>query len=222
MDEACRSILHRVGVILLVVGCLDVLLMIYCIATETAYASSFNVFAVIAGILLMRGSLKTAKIVANFSAFLLACSITLIVALPLFIPISFLGTLFRIEPGKVIASALVMFLFITLLWWTHVNLTSVPIATAFRDAQIKPSRHVWSLLAGVVLVGVLAVVFHVAENSDSARAELAKIEKEHGDRQRYFFSSYNSRTVQGKTAVKATITGYTANSIKTYEVSWEE
>ena len=52
-----RSILARVGEVLLIVGVLDIGAMIYCIMKGISYASSFNIFAVWLGILLIRGSL---------------------------------------------------------------------------------------------------------------------------------------------------------------------
>ncbi len=45
--------------------------MAYCIVNELSYSSSFNIFAVIAGVLLIRQSLRTARAVAWFAAFLL-------------------------------------------------------------------------------------------------------------------------------------------------------
>jgi hypothetical protein len=53
-DEA-RRILHRVGFALIVFGLLDIGVMIYCIVNSVNYSSSFNVFAVLAGVYVRRG-----------------------------------------------------------------------------------------------------------------------------------------------------------------------
>ena len=50
-----RTILRRVGLVLIAFGMLDIGVMIYCIANAINYSSSFNVFAVIAGIYVGRG-----------------------------------------------------------------------------------------------------------------------------------------------------------------------
>lgn len=63
-----RAVLKRVGLVLVAVGLADVAVMIYCIATRQSYSSSINVFAVAAGVFLIRGSLAAAHWVACFSA----------------------------------------------------------------------------------------------------------------------------------------------------------
>jgi hypothetical protein len=67
-----QKILRNVGWALLWLGVVDVGVMIYCIANNIGYSSSFNIFAIIAGVFLIRGSLKAARLVAWFSAFLLS------------------------------------------------------------------------------------------------------------------------------------------------------
>lgn len=56
--------------------------MVWCIANDRSYSSSLNVFALVAGILLVRGSLKTARWVAMGASFLFAGGALAIVALP--------------------------------------------------------------------------------------------------------------------------------------------
>lgn len=46
-------VLVRTGKVLITVGVIDIGVMIYCIANEISYSSSFNIFAVIAGFFLM-------------------------------------------------------------------------------------------------------------------------------------------------------------------------
>ena len=221
-QEIARNILKRVGIVLIIVGCVDIALMIYCIATETSYGSSLNVFAIVAGIFLIRGSLRAAKIVSDFSAFLAATCTALIVALPIFVPINFIVTLFRIEPTKTVAYAALMFLIIALLWWVHAKVSSVPVVAALKEADLRLYRRIWSILAGVALVTFLVVFIAAAQRSESAKAQLTKIEREHGSHQRYFFSEYRAKGGGGKSVINATIVGYTSDSIRAYEVSWEE
>jgi hypothetical protein len=45
--------------VLAVIGLIEIAVMIYCIVNRISCSSSFNMFAVIAGMLLMRGGLKT-------------------------------------------------------------------------------------------------------------------------------------------------------------------
>jgi hypothetical protein len=61
-----QAILRRVGGVLVAVGLVDIAWMIYCIVHGISYRSSLNLFAVIAGVLLLRGSLRTAANVRWF------------------------------------------------------------------------------------------------------------------------------------------------------------
>ncbi len=49
--EEYRAILKRVGLVLIAVGLCDIIFMIYCVSQGQSYSSSFNIFAVIAGVL---------------------------------------------------------------------------------------------------------------------------------------------------------------------------
>ena len=62
-DQAYVPILRRVGKVLIAVGIFDILYMVYCIVNGYSYRGSFNIFAVIAGLFLLKGSLKAARIV---------------------------------------------------------------------------------------------------------------------------------------------------------------
>lgn len=59
----------KAGIVLLIIGIIDVGIMAYCIANKISYSSSFNIFAVIAGVFLIKGRVKTARAVHCFSAF---------------------------------------------------------------------------------------------------------------------------------------------------------
>ncbi len=73
-------ILKRIGTVLLAVGLLDIAVMVYCIVNRVSYSSSFNLIAVIAGIFLLRGSVRAASIVRWFAVFMLAGFLTLVFA----------------------------------------------------------------------------------------------------------------------------------------------
>lgn len=60
------SVLRRTGLVLVAVGIVDIGLMIYAITSRVSYSSSLNIFAVIAGIFLVRGSLRAASVVRSF------------------------------------------------------------------------------------------------------------------------------------------------------------
>jgi len=57
-------ILKRIGWVLLVIGLVDIGVMVYCIANGFAYSSSLNIFAVVGGAFLVRGSLYDCRVCA--------------------------------------------------------------------------------------------------------------------------------------------------------------
>ena len=71
MDDHLQ-IMGRVGKVLIVVGLIDICLMVYCIANGKGYSSSLNIFALAGGIFLWRGSMRAARLVTRYSAFVLA------------------------------------------------------------------------------------------------------------------------------------------------------
>ncbi|MBV8249935.1 MAG: hypothetical protein JO200_15990 [Comamonas sp.] len=97
-------ILKRTGTVLLGVGLLDIALMVYCIVKSVSYSSSFNIFAVVAGIFLLRGSLRAAAIVRGFAMFALAGHLTLVLASPLLQPMALTLTRVRLGPLSALAS----------------------------------------------------------------------------------------------------------------------
>ncbi len=62
----------KAGITLLCVGLIDIGVMVYCIVNKISYSSSFNMFAVIAGILLIKGNVYTVRIVRWLSVFIIA------------------------------------------------------------------------------------------------------------------------------------------------------
>jgi hypothetical protein len=99
MDDY-RPSLRIVGIVLIVVGFLDIGWMIYCITNGMSYHSSFNIFAVIAGILLIRGGLRTASVVAFFSALMLSSFIGMLLVFPLIEPFDLMLDSLRIYPAS--------------------------------------------------------------------------------------------------------------------------
>jgi len=154
-DASQLPILARVGTALLIAGLLDVVVMIYCIANGVSYASSFNIFAVWLGILLIRGSLWAASVVRFFVAFFLAGSIGLITAFPLLQPVSLtLAELRHVSPLTVVPSLLLL----SLSFWAGYELNREPVIAALKVS----GRSVVPLLVPVVLgfglVGAVASV----------------------------------------------------------------
>ena len=117
METQYAPILKRVGSVLLVVGLIDIAVMIYCIANGISYSSSFNIFAVIAGIFLLRGSLRTASVVRWFAVFMLSGFVALLISWPFMQPLDLTLTQLRLNPGASVAAVALVAFVLSLLFW---------------------------------------------------------------------------------------------------------
>ncbi len=106
---ALAPILNKTGRVLLIVGLIDVAVMIYCVVNQIAYSSSVNLFAVIAGVFLLRGSLRAASAVRWLSVFLLAALFSLALAWPFVQPADLTLTQIHLSPlGAAVSVALLL------------------------------------------------------------------------------------------------------------------
>jgi len=150
-----RTVLTHVGLVLLLVGVLDVAVMVYCIVNGISYRSSLNIFAVWFGILLMRGSLWAVSVVRFFSVFFLASGIGLIAVLPFLQPIDL--TLAEIRHASLFTVVLPPLL-LTLSFWITRELNGEPVLTALRLSGRRISPLLFPVVLGFGLVAVVAGV----------------------------------------------------------------
>ncbi len=117
MSTEYTTTLRRAGLLLLIVGGLDMALMLYCIVNRINYSSSLNLFAVVAGIFLLRKSLRAAAIVRWFAILILTTSMALLLTLPLLQPLDLTLTQLRLHPQSLLSSLATLLLLLALLGW---------------------------------------------------------------------------------------------------------
>ncbi|HKS83907.1 MAG TPA: hypothetical protein VJR71_00365 [Pseudolabrys sp.] len=154
-DRPYLDILERVGFVLLVAGMLDIGVMIYCIMNAMAYSSSFNIFAVVLGVLLIRGNIWAASIVRFFGAFFLAGGLALVGFLPFLQPMSLtLAELRNTSPfGLAFPAAL-----LAMCLWAALELNRDPVLAAFSASDRNISPLIFPLALGVGLVSAISGV----------------------------------------------------------------
>lgn len=117
---------------------IDIGVMIYCIMNGISYSSSFNIFAVVLGILLLRGSLRAASIVRFFGAFFLAGFLGLIAAWPVLQPLGLtLAELHRMAVSDIAFYSAFALCGLTLLFWITLELNEDAVVTALQSAGRK-------------------------------------------------------------------------------------
>src|SRR5579863_2450005 len=129
--------LKRVGWVLIVFGAIDIAYMVYCITHQINYRSSFNIFAVVGGVYLVKGNLRAVNLIAWFAAFFLTGFAGLLVVLPIVEPFGLWGTKFHIEPVQATVGLVIGVLIFVLIAWVYRELASPQMKHALQKAGIK-------------------------------------------------------------------------------------
>ena len=155
VQQQYRFVLTRVGLVLLIAGVFDVAIMVYCVANGLSYKSSFNLFAIWLGILLMRGNLWAASVVRFFSVFFLASSTGLIAIMALWQPINMTWTVVRHSSPLTIVLPL---LFSTLSVWTARELNGEPVLAALQSSGRSSGPLLFPAVLGFGLAAAVGSV----------------------------------------------------------------
>ena len=217
MAEHLR-ILRHVGWVLVVIGLLDIGFMIYCIANRMNYSSSLNVFSVVAGIFLLRGSLGAARVVTWFSAFMLSglllCSF---LVFPWLQPLEYWVLTFREDPVVSLVSILMVPVLLFVLFWVYRMLRAPPVVQARAAAGQRSGVPKSAFVAGSALAVIMAVMLQLTLKGELADQAVRLATQQHGSEYRYFVSSINWA---GRRA-SARLTAYNDKESKEVEVEWE-
>jgi hypothetical protein len=214
--------LKRAGAVLIAVGLIDIGVMAYCIANEISYASSFNVFSVVAGVFLMRGSLRAASIVRSTCVFLLCGVAAMAVAWPFLQPWDLTVAQLRQDAGSAMLAAVVLLALCALMGWLVVTLGLPSVQAAQLASGLRPRRLSVPMAAGlgvVLLLGLSAHIFLFGESASKAKALAAQ---QLGDAYRYHVSSLSIANTRDGTTVKAVVTAWNAKEIRDLPVAWQE
>jgi len=217
-----RSILRRVGSVLIVVGLIDIGALLYCIANKISYSSSLNVFAVIAGVLIYRGSLRTASYVCWFSLLMFAAFISVLVIVPFFVPIGLMLAAFRQYPVQCAVWFAFTATFLALLYWVKKQLSKNVIRTAMVSGGIKQRSARMAVVIGVGFATFLGAATMFTWRSESAQHAVAMVEARVGPGHRFFVSSMHISETANRSSVWATVIAWNDTEIKTVPVHWIE
>jgi hypothetical protein len=221
VETAAQPILRKAGVVLVVVGLIDIAVMIYCIINRISYSSSFNVFAVIAGALLIRGGLRTAGVVRCFATFMLAALASLLVAWPLLQPLDLTLTEVRLNPVSALGGGALYLAILAFLFWLQRELGRPPILAA-RVAAGRRQRDMRIPAALGFLVVFLAVLLSGLFRDDAAEKAKSIAQQQLGAEYQYHVSSlYISESARERT-VEAVVTAWKDREIKDVPVEWKE
>ena len=207
---------RKAGVVLLIIGIIDIGVMAYCIANKISYSSSFNIFAVIAGVLLMRGSVKTARVVRWFSAFFIIAFALMLFIFPVAMPVDLLITQIKLSPVFMLGSYTFAIVFIGVLIWVYLQLSSPPALVRLEEAGYKTGKPISALYVVLAMIVFGGVMFVFLFNSESAEKAKALAQEQLGPSYKYHISSLNMSGNSGS----AVVTAYNSTEIKNVKVKW--
>ena len=207
---------RKAGIVLLIIGIIDIGVMAYCIANKISYSSSFNIFAVIAGALLMKGGIKTARVVRWFSAFFVIAFIGMLFLFPITMPLQLLATQIKLNPAGMLGSYAFLIIFIGVLIWVYKQLSTPSALAKLEQAGYKTGKPKTALYAALGIMVLGGVMFGFLFNSESAEKAKALAKEQLGDNYKYHISSLNMSGNKGS----AVVTAYNSSEIKNVNVSW--
>ena len=211
-----RAILRRVGLLLIVIGVLDVGYMIYCIVNGESYSSGLNIFAIVAGIFLIRGHLGAAGLVTWLSAFFAAALVAVLILLPLLQPLDLTLAQLRSDALSMIASLAEALVVAFVLIWIYRQLRLPAVVEARVAAGRSSSPPKSAFILGAILMVTLATALQLMLHSESAAKAITLAEAQVGPG--YKFHVWGIDWWADR--VRADVTAYTPNEIKSVEVEW--
>jgi hypothetical protein len=220
--EAYRAILKRVGWMLVVIGLIDVGVMVYCIVNRRSYSSSFNLFAVIAGILLLRGGLRTAALVRWFSVFMLVGLLAMAVVAPFLQPWDLSLTELRFNPASFAIGAIFYLLALGLLFWVALQLGLEPVQVAIAKAGVKRRDVRYAVAAGVGLAVLLGIAIPLISHGESAERAKSIAQQEVGPGYQFHVSSIRISSVGNRTNASGVVTAWNHQEIRSVPFHWED
>lgn len=216
MEETTSNPFKKAGLVLLIIGVIDIGVMVYCITNGMSYSSSFNIFAVIAGALLLRGGVKTARVIRWFSIFMAFSFIGVFLITPLTTPLGLIATKLKINTFNTVATVAFGAFFIALLFWLYQQLSSTAALKKIGDAGYKTGKPKTAVIASFVLVAILGVTFFTMLNGESAEKAKLLAQNKLGQEYSYHISSISISGESGHALVIA----YTDSEIKGVQVQW--
>ena len=216
------AILSKTGKALVAVGVIDIVVMIYCIVAGYSYSSSLNIFAVVAGVFLLRGSLRAAAIVRWLSVFFLAASCTVVIAWPFIQPLDLTLTQIRLHPAATAGTILFLAFVLALLLWVKNQLGQPLILAAQSAAGTKVHSVRITASVGIAMVVVLAAIMPILLGSQSGLKAKSLAAQQLGASYQYHVSSLSISTSGQGTSVRATVTAWNEQEVRSVPLEWSE
>jgi hypothetical protein len=212
VENARRIILRRVGISLIAFGLFDIGVMVYCIINRINYSSSFNIFAVLAGIFVWRDHPWWVRWSSRASGFFLGAFVVAVIAFPFLVPIDLGAREMQAHPIEAVGLAIYSLGAVVLLAWIHWHLRSLAVVPGEPSAWV---RWIPSMLGAALAMGIVTLV-GVTLHGASSRTAIDLARNEVGPGYRFWISNLSVVGEHGRARVLA----YNDSTIQTLDVDW--
>jgi hypothetical protein len=213
--------LKRAGWVLVAAGILAGLAALFRLEVLRLAPAAIAVIAVPAGASLLRGGPSAALWVRTLAVFLLAASMTVAVAAPLYQPLDLTFTEIRLNPGAFGTAAVLAAAVLGLLLWVSVELGRPSIQDALASARIRRWDMRLPAEAGVGVVVLAGLLLWLMLHGQSAELATSLALQQLGPAYRYHLSWIsNSHSSHGH-SVTGVVTAWKHDEVKTVLLHWE-
>ena len=222
MDTRHLPILRHAGIALLAAGLIDLAALTYSFVEGLAYVSGLNLFGVVAGVFLLRGSLQAALVVRWLAVWLLAALLATVFVFPFLQPFSLTFAQLRLGMGPTPMSIGLTVLVVALLAWLVWQLGREPVRAARAARSLRPWSMAAPALVGVALaVGAGGVIALLRGGEAAANARMLAAQRVTADYKLHVRSVSKSRGANG-TLITANVTAWTNSDVQNVPVQWQE
>lgn len=224
-----RSILTRVGIVLIAVGIVDFVYFWYtsdqpiCIVSLTPNysphpSSSPSTLLVGLGVFFLRGNLQLVPIVTWCAAFTVSYLLTDLIRLPFVVPTEVLGIAFRVHP----VGNFMPILEAAVAFWVYRQLRAAPVVSALVRSGHSQSAFCVKLafILGIALVVVPLIIEYFYFTPDTAvEAKVVEIARtEYGENYKYHVLAMR----QSSGHIQACLSAYNEQEYKVVPVEWKQ
>jgi hypothetical protein len=212
------AILRRVGWVLIVAEALNLAWAAAEFLSGKSHSISLDLTVFVGAYFLLMGNLRAARWVAWGSAFLVAVTVTLGLALSSIIPPDLLGLWFRLHRPDWLVGVALVGATLLIAAWAFLQLRSKPVLDAER-ADGRKRFHSWTgFAAGAAFALILVGAIHAMFTSENGLKAIRLAREQKGPRYRYVLTSLRINNSE----VSATVIAYDDSSTEDVEVSWSD
>jgi hypothetical protein len=212
------AILRRVGWVLIVMEALNLAWAAAEFLSGKSHSISLDLTVFVGAYFLVTGNLRAARWVAWGCAFLVAATVTLVLAVPSILPPDLLGLWFRLHRRDWLVGIAVAGATLLVAAWAFVQLRSKPVIEAERAEGRKPFPSWTGFAAGAAFALLLVGAIHAMFTTESGQKAIRLAREQKGPRYRYVLTSLRINNSE----VSATVIAYDDSSVEDVEVSWSD